>query len=334
MRIGKVSPEALRLWSFVVAGVLLFGMLGIRLFQLQVLQWPEYREKSDHNRFRLIEIAPPRGVMRDRRGRLLVTNRPSYTCYGVPGELWRDKTGMAFYDGKRWYHIWCSVNEGISSAATLKPNNPSTWKYLGSKVMSGSSRALAIKSSHEVVVDGAPLRIDRYAHFRAGDTYFILSIKVTNIGGEATSYCYCYGDDPWLGDFGTAAGNVGWVEGRVINYVQWVDTSKYGYAGMFDYGNSAMGKGHNFTKRANFIEWLGDNRPDLAHFSNSPVDFPQNGGVMAPLSSNARFIGLQWGPHILQPGGSESMTIAVGMAGLDPMTKLPVKPEIRLNYIP
>jgi penicillin-binding protein 2 len=96
MRIGKVSPEALRLWSFVVAGVLLFGMLGIRLFQLQVLQWPEYREKSDHNRFRLIEIAPPRGVMRDRRGRLLVTNRPSYTCYGVPGELWRDKTGMAF----------------------------------------------------------------------------------------------------------------------------------------------------------------------------------------------------------------------------------------------
>jgi penicillin-binding protein 2 len=95
MRIGKVSSEAFRLWSFVVVGVLLFGMLGIRLFQLQVVKWPEFREKSDHNRFRLIEIAPPRGIMRDRKGRLMVTNRPCYTCYGVPGELWRDKNGMA-----------------------------------------------------------------------------------------------------------------------------------------------------------------------------------------------------------------------------------------------
>jgi penicillin-binding protein 2 len=95
MRIGKVSSEAIRLWCFVATGALLFGLLGIRLFQLQVMQAVEFREKSDSNRFRLIEIAPPRGVMRDRKGRLLVTNRPSYTCYGVPRELWRDKAGMA-----------------------------------------------------------------------------------------------------------------------------------------------------------------------------------------------------------------------------------------------
>lgn len=95
MRIGRVSSEALRLWCFVGVGVLLFSVLGIRLFQLQVLQSAEFRDKSDSNRFRLIEIAPPRGVMRDHRGRLLVTNRPSYTCYGVPQELWQDKTGMA-----------------------------------------------------------------------------------------------------------------------------------------------------------------------------------------------------------------------------------------------
>ncbi len=95
MKIRKVSSETLRLGSFFAVGVLLFGLLAVRLFKVQVLDWPEYRDKSDHNRFRLVEIVPPRGVMRDCRGRLLVTNRPTYTCYGVPRELWRDKNGMA-----------------------------------------------------------------------------------------------------------------------------------------------------------------------------------------------------------------------------------------------
>jgi penicillin-binding protein 2 len=90
----QISSEALRLWAFRSVGTLLFGLLAIRLFDVQVLDWPEYRDKSDHNRFRLIEIAPPRGVMRDRKGRLLVTNRPTYSCYGVPRELWNDKAGM------------------------------------------------------------------------------------------------------------------------------------------------------------------------------------------------------------------------------------------------
>jgi penicillin-binding protein 2 len=33
--------------------------------------------------------------MRDHRQRLLVTNRPTYSCYGAPRELWRDKRSMA-----------------------------------------------------------------------------------------------------------------------------------------------------------------------------------------------------------------------------------------------
>jgi penicillin-binding protein 2 len=94
MKSPKIRSESIRLWSFLFVGVLLFGLLVFRLFDIQVLNWTQYRDKSDHNRFRLIEIDPPRGVFRDVRGRLLVTNRPSYTCYGVPRELWRDKQSM------------------------------------------------------------------------------------------------------------------------------------------------------------------------------------------------------------------------------------------------
>ncbi|HEY3295895.1 MAG TPA: penicillin-binding protein 2 [bacterium] len=95
MIIKKASAETLRLGSFLAVGVLLFGLMAVRLVKVQVMDWAEYRDKSDHNRFRLIEIVPPRGVLRDHNGRLLVTNRPTYTCYGVPRELWRDKKSMA-----------------------------------------------------------------------------------------------------------------------------------------------------------------------------------------------------------------------------------------------
>jgi penicillin-binding protein 2 len=91
---SSVNVETTRTWLFVGLGLALFAVLGVRLFELQVVNGAEFRDKSDHNRIRLIEIAPPRGVMRDRDGRLLLANRSSYTCYGVPNELWDDKEGM------------------------------------------------------------------------------------------------------------------------------------------------------------------------------------------------------------------------------------------------
>ena len=91
---SPVNTETVRTWLFISIGVMLFAVLGVRLFQLQIVRGAEFREKSDHNRMRLVEITPPRGVMRDKHGRLLLTNRSSYTCYGVPQELWNDPEGM------------------------------------------------------------------------------------------------------------------------------------------------------------------------------------------------------------------------------------------------
>lgn len=91
---SPVSKETIRAGLFMTFGLVLFAILAVRLFQLQIVSGAEFREKSNNNRIRLIEIAPQRGVMRDRHGRLLLTNRSSYTCYGVPQELWNDIEGM------------------------------------------------------------------------------------------------------------------------------------------------------------------------------------------------------------------------------------------------
>ncbi len=243
-----------------------------------------------------------------------------------------NETGMAFYNGARWFHIWCNVNEGI---ATDKLENiyPSSWKYLGSRILHHNENDLILESSHQVLVDSVPLRVDRRAHFRAGETYFVLTVSIKNIGNRPTIYYYFYGDEPWLGNYGTAGGNVGWAADGLHDFAGMLNTRKYHYAGLFDYGNDAVGEGHHFTLTANFLEWFGNEEP-VAWFSNGPFDPPKSSNKKIPLNSNARFIGLQWGPHTLQPNQLETYSLAIGMAGLDPKTGLPLKPEVDLKSFP
>jgi len=209
----------------------------------------------------------------------------------------------------------------------MEPSHPSSWKFLGSEVLNKSNKELAIKSSHEAVIDGVPLRMDRYAYFRAGDTFFVLSVRINNVGDRPIGFYYVYGDEPWVGDFGSSKGNVGWVDGKLIKTVQYVDAGKYSYAGYFDYGNDLVSPEHDFTKTANFIEWSSKDKP-LVYFSNSPMDSPKGSGEGAPLGSDERYIGIQWGPKVLKPGESVHYVLAIGMAGNDPKTGFPVKPKV------
>ncbi len=236
---------------------------------------------------------------------------------------------MSYSDGTRWYHLWCNANEGLASAKTLTKSEPARWQFLGSGVLNRSSNALAIKSSHIALVDEVPLRIDRYAYFRAGDTFFILSIRIQNTGNVPVSYYYAYGDEPWLGDYGSSSGNVGWVDGHIVTTVQYVDTTRFGYAGFFDYGNTAAGEGHNFTRKANFLKWIGGKKP-LVYFSNRETEFPDKNNEEEPLRSDTRFIGLQWGPQTLLPGEKARYTLAIGMAAQDKYG-FPVVPDIELD---
>jgi penicillin-binding protein 2 len=55
-----------------------FVLLGVRLFYLQVIVGDTYRKLSETNSIRLQKIDPTRGLIFDRKGRLLVDNRPAY----------------------------------------------------------------------------------------------------------------------------------------------------------------------------------------------------------------------------------------------------------------
>src|SRR5882672_1394512 len=73
-----------RVFTILVAAI--FGMVLLRLFSLQVLAGTRYRELSEENRIRVEVLTAPRGEIRDRKGRLLTDNVPSFTVTIDPYE--------------------------------------------------------------------------------------------------------------------------------------------------------------------------------------------------------------------------------------------------------
>jgi penicillin-binding protein 2 len=61
-----------------------FFVIGVRLWYLQILKGPYFRDKSENNRLQTIFIPPPRGEILDRNGEVLVNNRPSFNIELVP----------------------------------------------------------------------------------------------------------------------------------------------------------------------------------------------------------------------------------------------------------
>jgi len=241
-------------------------------------------------------------------------------------------TGMAYFDGDHWLHIWCSANEAVGPAwAGAAQIQPRDWQYLGSAVLADTPREVIIADSHRVRIDGVPVRIDKQVRFRAGEPYFTLLTRFTNEGTVAARYRYEYGDEPWVGYYGTSLGDVGWTRVGLMETEGPVDTATTDFVGMYDYGNRRVGESHHFTGVAGFLKWDAPSSPDLAFYSNRIGSLSV--GARPPLGSLAsRFLGLEWGPRRLAPGETGTYAVAVGMAqgSLTP-PYLPTLPPVRFN---
>jgi penicillin-binding protein 2 len=69
-----------------LAGAMTLAFLGllVRLWHLQITQGDLYLQKSQDNFVKDVEIPALRGRIKDRRGRVLVDNRPAYNVYVTP----------------------------------------------------------------------------------------------------------------------------------------------------------------------------------------------------------------------------------------------------------
>jgi penicillin-binding protein 2 len=84
---GEERSEYARVSALGAIVLLLVALLVVQLYRLQIEQGAAYREQADNNRFRVVTITPPRGVIYDRRHEVLARNRPSYSVGIVPADL-------------------------------------------------------------------------------------------------------------------------------------------------------------------------------------------------------------------------------------------------------
>ena len=81
------QPSRARFVAASVVAVLLFGVLGGRLFQLQVIDGARYAARAAATRTIEVPIRAPRGLIFDRSGRPVAVNTPSWTLYARPADL-------------------------------------------------------------------------------------------------------------------------------------------------------------------------------------------------------------------------------------------------------
>lgn len=73
-----------RLSGLVFAVLAAFFLLFIRMFHLQIIEGEEFRRLSESNCIRIQNIDPPRGLIFDSEGELIVDNRPSFDVCITP----------------------------------------------------------------------------------------------------------------------------------------------------------------------------------------------------------------------------------------------------------
>ncbi|MCI5158910.1 MAG: hypothetical protein D3906_10840 [Candidatus Electrothrix sp. AUS1_2] len=82
--------------------VFFFIIIITRLWYLQIQEGEEYSKLAHNNRVRYLEIAAPRGNILDRKGREIVTNRPSFNVVWIRESNRVDDALLKKISSMRW----------------------------------------------------------------------------------------------------------------------------------------------------------------------------------------------------------------------------------------
>jgi len=228
---------------------------------------------------------------------------------GSPEGLPLEASGVSYFDGKRWRHLWCTANEGISPTGGEVIQVP-YWKYIG-----GDSKRtfnhIRLTSKHEVIISGQPIIIERTAYVQAGDSLFTLSVSIKNAGREPVLFDYAYGDEPWVGEYGNSLGDIGWYKGGLVKYEMHLPQNTT-YAGFINKGNDAIGEGQ-YDGTTNFISW----QPEAVevYFSN---DFHRVEPSLPLKDRENRVLNIVWKAQSLMPNETKTYRFQIGGGGAVP----------------
>lgn len=91
--VRELAQPRRRTIPLAVVVTVLFFLLLLRLWYLQIIKVDDYRAMSENNRLRFLPVAASRGALMDRNGTVMVNNRPSFSLSIIPQEV-KDVEGM------------------------------------------------------------------------------------------------------------------------------------------------------------------------------------------------------------------------------------------------
>jgi cell division protein FtsI (penicillin-binding protein 3) len=80
----KFDPRLAFVWTLFAGWA---GLIGCRLYDLQVVRHDDYRRRAERQQQRVVELDPPRGTIFDARGRELAVSVEVESAYAVPREI-------------------------------------------------------------------------------------------------------------------------------------------------------------------------------------------------------------------------------------------------------
>jgi penicillin-binding protein 2 len=171
LRISNFDPVSVGIFNRQIRNatlfvLVLFSVLVIRLWFLQIVKGPTYRAKSEHNRLRLQDIPPVRGIILDRNGNVLIGNRPSYDLFVIPEDV-QDRSRL-LQDLERLAGLDPELARQKLNASATVPFRPVCLKKDMSRDM------LALVEMYKYNLPGVVIKVEPGRHYVYGNFAFHL----------------------------------------------------------------------------------------------------------------------------------------------------------------
>ena len=85
--VRELAQPRRRTVPLAIVVTVLFFLLLMRLWYLQIIKVDDYRAMSENNRLRFLPVAASRGALMDRNGTVMINNRPSFSLSIIPQEV-------------------------------------------------------------------------------------------------------------------------------------------------------------------------------------------------------------------------------------------------------
>ena len=168
-----------RVSGVIVVVLIFFSLIVVRLWSLQINHGEEYKNRADSNRVRIRQVVAPRGHILDRKGREIVTNRPSFDVV-LMREDSRDLDDVL----KRLAPI---LNDEVSSLWSRVREAEGTPRYLPIRLKEDVDwKTLAYLENHNkefsgIRIEVQPVRVFHYQDLAANIIGYLGAISKTEL---------------------------------------------------------------------------------------------------------------------------------------------------------